>query len=132
MKNIRIAAGIIRNSAGDIFITQRAADGHMAGKSEFPGGKIETGETPEQALVRELQEEVGITATRYELFQTLEHTFDDRHIAFWFFMVEDWEGTPWGKEGQAGRWVAQAALDSDAFPPANAPVIARLLASAGQ
>ncbi len=132
MKHIRIAAGIIRNAAGEIFITQRAADAHMAGKSEFPGGKIEAHETPEQALVRELHEEIGISATDFTLFQTLEHTFDDRHIAFWFFMVDAWEGEPWGKEGQAGSWVAQTALDSSAFPPANAPVIARLRDADGQ
>lgn len=61
MKTLQIAVGIIRNPQNQIFITQRAADAHMANKWEFPGGKIESGETPEQALVRELQEEVGIT-----------------------------------------------------------------------
>ena len=61
MKKLQIAVGIIRNPQGEIFITQRAADAHMANKLEFPGGKIESDETPEQALIRELQEEVGIT-----------------------------------------------------------------------
>ena len=61
MKILQIAVGIIRNPQNQIFITQRAADAHMANKWEFPGGKIESGETPEEALVRELQEEVGIT-----------------------------------------------------------------------
>ena len=57
----------------------------MANKLEFPGGKIESGETPEQALVRELQEEVGITVTTSTLFDKLEYQFPDRHITLWFF-----------------------------------------------
>ena len=73
MKKLQIAVGIIRNPEGDIFITQRAADAHMANKLEFPGGKIESDETPEQALIRELQEEVGITATTFSLFDKLEY-----------------------------------------------------------
>lgn len=60
MKKLQIAVGIIRNENNEIFITRRAADAHMANKLEFPGGKIEMGETPEQAVVRELQEEVGL------------------------------------------------------------------------
>ncbi|EME1734578.1 8-oxo-dGTP diphosphatase MutT, partial [Cronobacter sakazakii] len=63
MKKLQIAVGIVRNAKGEIFITQRAADAHMANKWEFPGGKIEAGETPEAALRRELQEETGITVT---------------------------------------------------------------------
>ncbi|MBL3468271.1 8-oxo-dGTP diphosphatase MutT, partial [Klebsiella pneumoniae] len=64
----------------DSFITRRAADAHMANKLEFPGGKIEMGETPEQAVVRELQEEVGITPQHFSLFEKLEYEFPDRHI----------------------------------------------------
>lgn len=60
MKELKISTGIIRNAAGEVFITQRAADGHMANKWEFPGGKIEEGESPEMALAVELFEEVGI------------------------------------------------------------------------
>lgn len=99
MKTLQISVGIIRNSQGDIFITQRAADAHMANKLEFPGGKIEEGESSEQALVRELQEEVGITAKAYSLFDKLEYQFPDRHITLWFWLVNSWEGEPWGKKG---------------------------------
>ncbi len=67
MKKLRIAVGIIRNENNEIFITRRAADAHMANKLEFPGGKIEMGETPEQAVVRELQEEVGSTTTFFAI-----------------------------------------------------------------
>ncbi|EPF20824.1 8-oxo-dGTP diphosphatase [Cedecea davisae] len=127
MKQLQIAVGIIRNPQGEIFITQRAADAHMANKWEFPGGKIEAGESPEQALIRELQEETGIAAQKAELFETLEYQFPDRHISLWFYLVEQWEGEPWGKEGQPGRWVAQHQLIADEFPPANEPVIQKLL-----
>jgi len=126
MKKLQIAVGIVRNAKGEIFITQRAADAHMANKWEFPGGKIEAGETPEAALRRELQEETGITVTSAALFETLDYEFPDRHVSLWFYLVESWEGEPWGKEGQPGHWVHQQALDAQAFPPANGPVIAKL------
>ena len=127
MKILNIAVGIIRNAQREIFITQRAADAHMANKWEFPGGKIEAGETPEQALVRELEEEVGITVTASRPFDKLEYQFPDRHITLWFFLVEAWQGTPWGKEGQPGRWLQQHLLIAEEFPPANAPVIEKLI-----
>lgn len=127
MKKLQIAVGIIRNPQNEIFITRRAADAHMANKLEFPGGKIEASETPEQALLRELQEEVGITPCEATLFEKLEYAFPDRHITLWFWLVERWEGDPWGKEGQPGRWIAVSELNADAFPPANEPVIAKLI-----
>ena len=94
MKILQIAVGIIRNPQNQFFITQRAADAHMANKWEFPGGKIESGETPEQALIRELQEEVGITPLGATLFDKLEYQFPDRHITLWF-----WLGIPGAKRG---------------------------------
>ncbi|HCR3984041.1 TPA: 8-oxo-dGTP diphosphatase MutT [Kluyvera georgiana] len=128
MKILQISVGIIRNAAGEIYITQRAADAHMAHKWEFPGGKIEAGESPQEAVIRELQEEVGIVTTSLQPFDKLEYQFPDRHITLWFWLVDSWEGEPWGKEGQPGRWVAQQDLVADEFPPANVPVIEKLIA----
>ncbi len=126
MKKIHIAAGIIQNTLGNIFITQRRPDMHMANKWEFPGGKLEEGETAEQALVRELREEIGIDAVEFQLFETLEYAFPDRQLTLTFFLVSQWEGEPWGKEGQPGRWVKQSELLADEFPPANALIIQKL------
>lgn len=130
MKQLKISTGIICNAHGEVFITQRAADGHMANMWEFPGGKIEEGESPELALARELYEEVGILPESAMLFDKLEYQFPDRHITLWFWLVESWQGEPWGREGQPGRWVAVKDLLAEEFPPANEPVIAKLKALA--
>lgn len=123
LKHLQIAVGIIRNPQQEIFITQRAAASHMAGFWEFPGGKLEAGETPVQALIRELNEETGINALSPTLLKTIEHTFDDRIVTLYFFMVEEWEGEPFGREGQPMRWIKQSELNANEFPPANASVI---------
>ena len=96
-------------------------------RAEVTNVTFEAGETPEQALIRELQEEVGITPTQGSLFEKLEYQFPDRHITLWFWLVESWEGEPWGKEGQPAQWIAQYALNAEDFPPANAPVIEKLI-----
>ncbi|WP_174848733.1 8-oxo-dGTP diphosphatase MutT [Yersinia artesiana] len=123
MKHIQIAVGIIRNSQQEIFITLRAADSHMAGFWEFPGGKIEQGETAEVALKRELLEETGIVVKKAFLLKVLEHTFTDRIVTLSFYMVEAWDGEPFGREGQPMRWVKQSELQAAEFPPANTAII---------
>ncbi|QLK63170.1 8-oxo-dGTP diphosphatase MutT [Enterobacteriaceae bacterium Kacie_13] len=126
MKQLNISVGIIRNEQKEIFITQRDASSHMAGFWEFPGGKIESGETPEQAVIRELQEEVGIEPISPVLLDSLEHRFPDRIITLHFFMVENWKGEPYGKEGQPKRWVEQSQLNEAEFPPANEAIVRAL------
>ncbi|AFJ48320.1 8-oxo-dGTP diphosphatase MutT [Shimwellia blattae] len=126
MTHLNVAVGIIRNAGKQIFITRRAATGHMASKLEFPGGKVEPGESPEQGLVRELEEEVGILASDYSLFARKDVQFGERQVTLWFYLVEKWQGEPWGKEGQPGAWIAQSALQPADFPPANQTVIEQL------
>ncbi|CQD34193.1 8-oxo-dGTP diphosphatase MutT [Yersinia mollaretii] len=128
MKHLHIAVGIIRNVQQEIFITRRAAGSHMEGFWEFPGGKIEQGETPELALKRELLEETGIVVQKATLLKVLEHTFTDRIVTLTFYIVEAWDGEPFGREGQPTRWVRQSELLAEEFPPANAVIINLLTA----
>ncbi|BBG59623.1 8-oxo-dGTP diphosphatase [Providencia rustigianii] len=122
-KHLHIAAGIIRTAQQHIFITQRPEGTHMAGFWEFPGGKLEQGELPEDALIRELEEEVGIIVTDCSLFHRVDHEFDDRFITLYFFMVSDWRNEPYGREGQKFRWIDQEDLIADEFPPANRVIV---------
>lgn len=128
MKHLQVAVGIIRDPQRGIFLTRRSASSHMANKWEFPGGKIEQNESAEQALKRELMEETGIEVTRARPVGQAEHTYEEVHVTLHFFLVEEWQGEPWGKEGQPQRWVAQNALIAEEFPPANHQLVARLLA----
>ncbi|MGF1758451.1 8-oxo-dGTP diphosphatase MutT [Photobacterium sagamiensis] len=127
-KRIWISAGIILNPDHDqVFITRRAAKAHQGGFWEFAGGKVEAGETAEQAVVRELFEEVGINATELEHFIALEHDFPDKALKFDFYLVKAFNGEAYGKEGQPGEWVKLTDLTRYAFPDANDAVLAKLV-----
>ncbi|MBP2169783.1 8-oxo-dGTP diphosphatase [Erwinia toletana] len=128
MKHLQVAVGIIRNARKEIFLAQRSASSHMANMWEFPGGKIEAEESAAEALKRELLEETGIEVTAAEPFDTADHTYEDLRVTLHFFIVEAWNGEPYGREGQPMRWVPQAQLVAAEFPPANIPIVARLLA----
>lgn len=128
MKNISVAVGVIRNSDGEIFLTQRSASVHMANRWEFPGGKIELHETPLQALSRELMEEIGIEVTQARPLDRFSYDYPEKLVTLHFFLVEHWQGQPWGKEGQPYRWQAQQLLDAEQFPPANHSLVDKLIA----
>ncbi|CCP04138.1 7,8-dihydro-8-oxoguanine-triphosphatase [Erwinia amylovora Ea644] len=128
MKHLHVAVGIIRNSQRQIFLAQRSASAYMGNMWEFPGGKIEAGETPEQALKRELMEETGIGVLHAEPYDIVDHTYRDLHVTLHFFIVDRWHGEPYGREGQPQRWVAQSQLNAADFPPANAEIVVRLKA----
>lgn len=125
---VRVAAGIIRNEFGQIYLTQRLEGQDFAQSLEFPGGKVATGETPEQALKRELEEEIGIHVLNAVMFEQFLFEYPKKIIHFYFYLVDEWIGEPFGREGQEGFWIAQGELDAGKFPPANVKLIQRLLA----
>ena len=124
----QVAAGIIRNEFGQIYLTQRLEGQDFAQSLEFPGGKVDTGETPEQAFKSELEEEIGIHVLNAELYERFQFEYPTKILDFSFYLVTEWIGEPFGREGQEGFWLEQRDLDPAQFPPANAKLIQRLLA----
>ena len=122
-----VAVGIIQNTYREILISQRAPNTYWANKWEFPGGKIKIKETKTQALVRELQEEVGISVTHYSSYKDCIYQRSNHFFKLHFFLVDQWQGRPWGKEGQHCFWLPRYKLKVSKFPPANASVINKLI-----
>ncbi len=132
MKRLHIVAAIILNGEKDkIFITKRHKDAHKGGFWEFPGGKVELNETPENAMSRELFEEIGIEVTQQSLFEHLEYDYPDKSLKFDFFTVTGFEHEPYGKEGQLGEWVEIRLLEDYAFPEANISILKKVMKQYG-
>lgn len=128
MKRLHIVAAIILNAEkNQVFITKRPDKAHKGGFWEFPGGKVEVGESAEQALIRELYEEIGINSTELDLFESLNHDYPDKSLYFDFFTVIQFEDLPYGKEGQEGLWVSISELKGYDFPEANVPVLNKVI-----
>ena len=113
---------------GRVLIAQRPEGKTMAGLWEFPGGKIDPGETPEQALIRELQEELGIDVTESCLspFTFASHRYDDFHLLMPLYVCRVWDGVVAAREGQTLKWVRALDLKDYPMPPADIPLIAML------
>jgi 8-oxo-dGTP diphosphatase len=126
MKNIEISIAIVKNPQDLFLICLRPDHVHQGGKWEFPGGKVEKNETAEQAMLRELKEEVAITAVDYRLLETTFFDYGDKQLNLHFFLVDKFTGEALGKEGQAMQWVNKAELDNYSFPDANAAIIKKL------
>ena len=125
---VLVAAVALIDARDRVLLAQRPAGKKMAGLWEFPGGKVEPGETPEQALARELAEEIAV-AVDGAAFQPLtfaSHAYDDFHLLMPLYLCRHWRGVPEGREGQALQWVPVRRLADWAMPPADAPLVAAL------
>ena len=120
-----VAAVALIDADGRVLVAQRPEGKALAGLWEFPGGKIEPGETPEAALIRELKEELSIdvTASCLAPFTFASHDYGDFHLLMPPFVCRVWEGIVRPAEGQATKWLHPAALSDIAMPPADAPII---------
>jgi 8-oxo-dGTP diphosphatase len=127
-----VVAAILADAQGRVLVTQRPPGKELAGYWEFPGGKLEPGETPEACLIRELDEELGIQVAACEPYLTLEHEYSQpgvqRRVRLLVWRVDRWLGEPAGREGQALQWLLPAALMAAGLLPADAPIAARLVA----
>ena len=125
---VLVAAAALVDADGRVLIARRPAGRSMAGLWEFPGGKVAPGETPEAALIRELQEELGID-TRESCLAPIafaSHRYDDFHLLMPLYACRVWKGLPTPREGQELAWVRPPRLSDYPMPPADAPLIALL------
>ncbi len=125
MKLVLVSAVALIDRDGRVLLARRPEGKAMAGLWEFPGGKVEAGERPEAALIRELDEELGI-ATRESCLAPLtfaSHAYDDFHLLMPLFACRKWEGTPVPHEGQRLSWARPERLRDYPMPPADLPLI---------
>ena len=124
MKRIHVAAAVIRGGDGRILIARRPDDKHQGGLWEFPGGKVEADESVEQALARELDEELGIRPSAARPLLQVRHDYPDKQVLLDVWDVSAFTGEPHGAEGQPLAWVAPEKLGDYQFPAANRPIVA--------
>jgi 8-oxo-dGTP diphosphatase len=125
MKTVLVSAVALIDREGRVLLAQRPEGKSMAGLWEFPGGKVEPGETPEHALIRELHEELGIDtwASCLAPLTFASHGYTDFHLLMPLFACRKWEGVPHPREGQTLAWVRVGDLRDYPMPPADLPLI---------
>jgi 8-oxo-dGTP diphosphatase len=123
-----VSAVALIDPDGRVLLARRPEGKHLAGLWEFPGGKVNPGESPEAALIRELAEELGIETDERCLapFTFASHRFDSFHLLMPLYLCRVWRGIPAPREGQTLAWVRKAALADYKMPPADAPLVAML------
>lgn len=119
---IRVTAGILENN-GRILLAKRSKDDPLKDKWEFPGGKIEKGETPEACLRRELHEELGIDAEIGDFLCAAKHSYDHISVELLFFRVKSYTGDPTPMDHEEIRWVSPSDFHTYDFPEADKPII---------
>jgi 8-oxo-dGTP diphosphatase len=129
MKIVLVSACALVDADNRILLAQRPAGKSMAGLWEFPGGKVEAGETPEDALIRELQEELGIVtwATCLAPLSFASHRYDDFHLLMPLYICRKWDGIARSQENQNLKWVKAKQLRDYPMPPADEPLIPALI-----
>jgi 8-oxo-dGTP diphosphatase len=128
MKKIEVVAAAIFSPCGtELFIARRLKNAHQGGLWEFPGGKRESNETSEQALYRELNEEIGIAITSFKPLIKLTHDYGDKFIELDVYTVNSFDGKAHGAEGQQTQWIKLTEINNFSFPEANKAIIEKLL-----
>jgi 8-oxo-dGTP diphosphatase len=131
MKIIHVVAAALVDGGGRVLLAQRPEGKSLAGMWEFPGGKLEPGESPEAALARELDEELGIAAEGLEPFTFVSFAYPDFHLVMLLYWCRHWTGEPIGRDGQALRWERPGAMAVLPMPPADVPLVEALVAAIG-
>lgn len=129
-KLVLVAACALVDADGRVLLAQRPAGKPMAGLWEFPGGKVEDGETPEASLIRELKEELGIVVKEACLapLTFASHAYPDFHLLMPLYVCRRWEGAVTPREGQTLAWVRPNKLRDYEMPPADVPLVSHLMA----
>ncbi|HET7931936.1 MAG TPA: Nudix family hydrolase [Rhodanobacteraceae bacterium] len=122
----QVAAGILADARGRVLLMQRLPGKHLAGLWEFPGGKLEPGETIEQALARELSEELGVAVTAAEPLISIPWHYPEKSVRLHAWRVTAWRGVPHAREGHPLRWVDVRDMDVATMPAADAPIVSAL------
>ncbi len=120
---LNVAVGIIINDNHQVLVSLRRTNTPYAGFWEFPGGKFESHENAFDALKRELEEEIGITLNKARPWMCVYHDYGDRKVALDTWRIEDYDGTPYGREGQVVQWVNLAELNQLIFPEGNKAIV---------